>query len=605
VVVHLVRSSIVLRTTLLVLGVALGVGLIASEFVGRFASRFESARAQQRMLSLLAVVEPSAAAACFVGDHRLAEETVKGLMNSPSIGAVELRTTDGILAEARRPGITAFESVLVHSVTSPFAKDQILGEIRVYPDANESARSLARFVWALRGLVLLLAMIVGGVLALTVMRTVVQPVKLVSDQLRGLDAEHGLRLESPQGHEADEIGRLVWDVNEALGAVEARQRLEQQVKEAHAQKISSLGSLAGGVAHDFNNMLAGIMGYTDLLLVGEHDPLRQRYLRSILRASTRSSELVGKLLAFGRRGKNRTESVDLNSAVKECLSMVQPSMHPDLKVIPSLEAGLCVDGDPSQLQQVLVNLCINAVEAMPSSGTLTISTRMVQVEEAKTAALGLHPGSYAELKVSDTGPGIGEDLLHQIFEPFFTTKNREGETGTGLGLSMVYGIVAAHQGLVDVSSKVGEGSTFRVLLPLGRLSEERPQPDLLPDRGEGLVLVVEDEPILRDLAREALQSLGYTVKTAQNGQEGVAAYEALHNQLEAVLLDLRMPVMGGREAFNWMQRIDASVPIIICTGYGENEEVQEILSLGGAGMLAKPYRILELSEALLRLRLKA
>jgi signal transduction histidine kinase len=585
--------------------VALGIGLLANEIVGRVAKRHEAGRIRVQVEGLLAVVEPSASAACFVGDHRLAQETAQGLLNSPSIAVVEIRTTEGVLARAQRDGGRPTELEVVRPVPSPFRKDQSVGEIRVLPDAEETARSVARYVWALRGLVLLMAAVLGAALAVTVMYTVVRPIKLISDRLDGLDAYHGLRLEFPPGHAKDEIGRLVVDVNRALEAVEQQHRLEQQVKDAHALKINSLGSLAGGVAHDFNNMLAGIMAYADLLLTEEEDPRRQKFLRSILGAATRSSELTAKLLAFGRRGKNRVETVDLKAAVQECLTILKPTMPPDLQVTRSLEDDLRVDGDPAQIQQVLMNLCINAIEAMPGVGVLGITSRQVVLDEGEASAHRLPPGGYVLLEVSDTGPGISKEVLTQIFEPFFTTKTKTGEMGTGLGLSTVYGIVEAHHGVIEVASEVGVGTRFQVLLPVGQLRTEAPIPERTLGIGKGTILVVEDEQILREVAQNALESLGYEVATAENGRQAVECYRAMHGHLVAVLLDLKMPVLGGREAFLQMQAIDASVPVIICTGYGENEEVQEILSRGAARLLSKPYRILDLSEALQRLEVRS
>ena len=601
----LLRSSLVLRTALLLLGVALGIGLLANEIVARFAASYESARAQDRIRGLLIVVEPSASAACFVGDRRLAEETAQGLLKSPSLGSVEIRAGEGVLASAQRPGWARGEKEIVHPLESPFTKGAVVGEIRVTPDAEEAARQLSRYVWALRGIVFLLATVMGTALALSVMRTVIQPIKMMSDRLNGLDAAHGMRLEIPPGHETDEIGRLAWNINESLSAVEEQHHLEQEVQRAQAQKISSLGSLAGGVAHDFNNMLAGIMGHADLLLADEQDPKRQKRINAILGAATRSSELTAKLLAFGRRGKHRKEAVDLSAAVRECLALIQPSMHADLKVNTQLEDGLYVDGDPSQIQQVLVNLCINAAEAMQGKGSLTLTSRRVDLVGAAAAALKLPPGAYIELRVCDTGPGMDEGTLQRIFEPFFTTKTTKEHMGTGLGLSTVYGIVGAHHGTIDVSSEVGLGSTFMVHLPVGSLLPERPQTEHTPGAGKGMVLVVEDEPALRELAQAILESLGYGVETAADGQAGVAAYRDCHQHLHAVLLDLKMPNLGGRDAFHQMRRIDASIPVIICTGFGENEEVQDILRHGGAGLLHKPYRVVQLSEALERSRAKA
>ena len=445
---------------------------------------------------------------------------------------------------------------------------------------------------------LVITAVVGGALALTVTRSVVAPITLMSDRLNALDAAQGMRLSMPPGHAADEIGRLASNINQALKAVEDRHRLEQEVQQAHAQKISSLGSLAGGVAHDFNNMLAGIMGHADLLLAGEQDPRRQKRINAILAAAKRSSELTSKLLAFGRRGKNRKESVDLAAAVKECLALIQPSMHPDLEVFTRLEDGLCVDGDPSQLQQVLVNLCINAVEAMGGKGTLTITTRTLELKAAQATDRSLRPGTHVELSIADTGAGMNDETLQRIFEPFFTTKTTKDHMGTGLGLPTVLGIVEGHQGAVEVKSRVGAGTTFKIYLPIGVLSPERPQLERRTNGGRGVILVVEDEATLRDLAKSALESLGYGVETAEDGLAGVALFRACHPRLRAVLLDMKMPNMGGLEAFGQMQQIDASVPVIICTGYGENEEVQRILSGGGAGLLPKPYRVAQLADAL-------
>ena len=598
-VVSMLRSSLVLKTLLLVLGVALAVGIVGNEAIGRLAVGYESARTQDRINGLLTVVEPSASAACFVGDHRLAEETAQGLLQSPALAAVEIRAGEGLLARAQRPGWTPRNLEIVHPLSSPFSKGVVVGELRAALDPAETVRQANQYVRTLRWMVFLSATTMGCALALTVMHAVVSPIKMMSDRLNGLDASQGMRLDIPPGHQSDEIGRLARDVNEALMAVEARHRLEREVQQAHAHKINSLGSLAGGVAHDFNNMLAGIMGHADLLLAGERDPRRQKGIHAILSAAKRSSELTGKLLAFGRRGKHRKEAVDLASAVLECLALIHPSMHPDLEVYTRLEEGLCIDGDPSQIQQVLVNLCINAVEAMGGRGALTITTRAVELGEVQAADRKVAPGAFVELLVTDTGAGMDEETLQRIFEPFYTTKTTKDQMGTGLGLSTVYGIVGGHQGAIEVKSRVGHGTTFHIFLPLGMLSPERPRGEHAANSGRGVILVVEDEPTLRELAQSALETLGYGVETAEDGLVGITIFRAWHTRLRAVLLDMKMPNMGGLETFRQMQEIDASVPVIICTGYGENEEVQAFLNGGGAGLLAKPYRIAELSEAIL------
>jgi len=386
------------------------------------------------------------------------------------------------------------------------------------------------------------------------------------------------------------------DITERKRAEETARLLVQEKQQT--QKMESLGSLAGGVAHDFNNMLGGIMGYADLLLAGEGDPIRQKYLKAILAAASRSAELTRKLLAFGRRGKNRVEPLDLPAMVEDCLAMIRPSMSHDLQVVVAMAGCPTVDGDPSQIHQVLVNLCINAVEAMPERGVLTLSSWVRNVSEATHPGLPVPAGRYVELAVSDTGLGMSPEIQQRIFEPFFTTKNSSGVSGTGLGLATAYGIIRAHGGAITVTSSRGKGSMFRLFLPVGSMSPAEPSVSSGGTRGEGLVLLVEDEQLLRELGAAALESLGYEPVTARDGREGVETYGRLHDRLCAVLLDLKMPRMGGREAFLELRRIDPTVPVIICTGYGENEEVQELLTLGARGMLAKPYQISALAAKL-------
>ena len=386
------------------------------------------------------------------------------------------------------------------------------------------------------------------------------------------------------------------DITERKRAEETARLLVQEKQQT--QKMESLGSLAGGVAHDFNNMLGGIMGYADLLLAGEGDPIRQKYLKAILAAASRSAELTQKLLAFGRRGKNRVEPLDLPAMVEDCLAMIRPSMSHDLQVVVAMTDCPTVDGDPSQIHQVLVNLCINAVEAMPERGVLTLSSWVRTVSEATHPGLPVSAGRYVELAVSDTGLGMTPEIQQRIFEPFFTTKNSSGVSGTGLGLATAYGIVRAHGGAITVTSSRGKGSMFRLFLPVGSMAPAEPSVSSGGTRGEGLVLLVEDEQLLRELGAAALESLGYEPVPARDGKEAIEVFSRLHDRLCAVLLDLKMPRVGGREAFLEFRRIDPTVPVIICTGYGENEEVQELLTLGARGMLAKPYQISALAAKL-------
>ena len=389
------------------------------------------------------------------------------------------------------------------------------------------------------------------------------------------------------------------DITEWKRAQEERDRMQEQLE--HSQRLDSLGSLAGGVAHDYNNMLNAIIGFADLLLDGEPDPARRGHLQSILLAATRSADLTRNLLAFARKGRNLVEPVDLRVTVEDCLALLRPAMPPDLEVAVDLADCPGIDADPGQVHQVVLNLCLNAVEAMAGTGTLSLRARGLELDGSAAAALRVPPGRSLEFPVADTGPGMPEAVRQRVFEPFFTTKAGERDSGTGLGLSTVYGIVLAHGGSIEVASAPGQGSRFTVLFPEGRLARAEGRPRPLRHRGEGKVLVVEDEPILREAAAAVLESLGYSVLEAGDGQAGVSGFQAHHHDLYAVLLDLKMPVMGGREAFGEMHRIDPEVPVLVCTGFGENEEVQELRSLGAGGMLSKPYRIADLAEALGRL----
>ncbi|MCE1229563.1 MAG: ATP-binding protein [Firmicutes bacterium] len=593
-VVRRARASLVLRTTWTVLGTAMLIGFVASEALGLMIRRYETRQARVRVEGLLAGMEPSIRAACFVRDEQLAQETAQSLVNSSAIIKAEISSTEGLLGAAQQAGRLEAGPELVRPVRSPWPPEVVVGELRVVLNAEEVARNTSRYVWITRAVLLVLTVVMGLVLAVVIIYVVVRPIKFISDHLNEWEADRGKRLSAPKGHDGDEIGRLVMDVNEALDSVEARHRLEKQVQQAQVQKLNSLGSLAGGVAHDFNNMLTGILAYADLLLEGEQNPKRQEHLRAIVNAAARSSELTGKLLAFGRRGKNRTEAVDVTQGVNECLVLLKPMMHPDLKLSMELEPGLSIDGDPSQLQQILVNLCINAIEAMGGKGSLSLATRSLILEKD----VDLSDGDYVEIRISDTGPGMSEEVLNRIFEPFFTTKTRQGESGTGLGLSTVYGIVASHHGTVRVQSVVGLGTTFRVLFPKGKLVPVVKIEEETSMMGKGRILVVEDEPIVGEVAKAALESLGYVVDLASDGGSGVEAYRQHHRHLQAVMLDLRMPVLSGAQAFAQMRAISTTVPILICTRYGENEEVQELLAQGAFGMIAKPYRVSQLSEIL-------
>jgi PAS domain S-box-containing protein len=380
------------------------------------------------------------------------------------------------------------------------------------------------------------------------------------------------------------------DITDLRARELARADVERQLQQS--QKMESLGRLAGGVAHDFNNMLTAITGFAHLLQLTEREPDRHDQLAAIIQAAARSSELTRKLLAFGRRGKNVVEPVSLSAVVRDCLVMLTPSLAPDVRVHLMFGDSWTIDGDPSQITQIVLNLCMNAHEAMPGGGVLRVTTadQPFDVE-------GNPGGQSVQLVVADTGVGMSEDVQRRAFEPFFTTKAGAGPTGAGLGLATVDGAVHLHGGRIVVESTPGQGSRFTVLLPRGRMTPV-PIPAQAPvGRGAGQVLVVDDEELVRAFVSSALRGLGFDVLTSSDGTEGVSAFEAHHANLAGVVLDLRMPRMTGADAFAAMQRIDPSVPVLLCSGYGDNEEAQRLIHAGAVGLLSKPFTIDQLARA--------
>ncbi|MBP8274784.1 MAG: PAS domain S-box protein, partial [Acidobacteria bacterium] len=406
---------------------------------------------------------------------------------------------------------------------------------------------------------------------------------------------------SPVTHEGEVFGVSVFsrDITALKQAAQERAAIEQQLLQS--QKMESLGSLAGGVAHDFNNMLAGMMGYAELLLDEETEPKRRRYLQAIMQAASRSSELTRNLLAFGRRGKNIVQSVDLAVIVRDAVTMLKPSMRADVEVATQFVDVWTVDGDPSQMSQVVVNLCINANEAMLQGGQLQIQGRNVTLDTGAARRVGLPAGDYVELRVVDWGVGMTDEVRARIFEPFFTTKVGGQVRGTGLGLSTVYGIVQSHNGNIAVESTPGVGTTFTVFLPKGRLVPELASTPAPIASGTGLILIAEDEAMVRQLLVAAIEGLGYRVIAAEDGEEAVRMFMERRLEITGVVLDLKMPRKGGRDAFLEMRAIDPSVSVLICSGYGDNEEAQSMISLGATGLLGKPFRMSDLAAHLSRL----
>lgn len=380
-----------------------------------------------------------------------------------------------------------------------------------------------------------------------------------------------------------------------------------------AQKMESIGTLAGGLAHDFNNVLAAILGNLSLLQHKLKSPQglsvteTGAYLEHMETAGQRAVDMVRQLLTLSRKQQIDLVPVDLNLSLKHVRKIGENTFDKSVQVVEHpAPAPAYVLADTTEIEQVLLNLCINAVHAMtimreapPWGGTLTVSIEKITVDQVFQKKHPEATGSaYWRISVSDTGVGMETKTAAKIFDPFFTTK--EQGKGTGLGLTMVYNIVRQQQGFIDVYSEPGLGSTFNVYLPLlVREGEPLPagqKPAVV--RGEGLILLVDDDELIRNMAEEILQAVGYTVLTAANGQEGVDLYLQHQDQIRAVLLDMAMPVMSGREAFLEMQKINPEVKVLLASGFRKDNRVDEILQLGVKDFLQKPYTIIGLALAI-------
>ncbi|HBA72142.1 MAG: hybrid sensor histidine kinase/response regulator [Geobacteraceae bacterium GWC2_55_20] len=375
-----------------------------------------------------------------------------------------------------------------------------------------------------------------------------------------------------------------------------RKRLEEQLLQS--QKMEAIGQLAGGVAHDFNNILMVIMGYGNMLKMdlGPDSPHKEK-LEQIIKASERAAQLTRSLLTFSRKQVMNPQSANLNDVVKQVRHFLERIIGEDIQLKSVLAPEeLKVVVDSGQIEQVLVNLATNARDAMPKGGMLTLETGVMDVDESFVQANGYgKPGRYALISVTDTGTGMDEKTRIRIFEPFFTTK--EVGRGTGLGMAIVYGIVKQHHGFVNVYSEPGIGTTFRIYIPVnsgefvagGESVTTKP-----PEGGSESILVAEDDASVRNLVLEVLTGYGYTVISAENGLDAVDKFRANRDSIRLILMDIIMPRMNGKEAYREIRRIDADVKILYTSGYTlDTIQSRDVLD-EGAELVMKPIQPLEL-----------
>ncbi len=386
-----------------------------------------------------------------------------------------------------------------------------------------------------------------------------------------------------------------------ISEITERKTMEDRFRET--ARLESVGVLAGGIAHDFNNLLTGILGNSSLAMddLGQDHPVYP-LLDSVVKGSERAATLTSQMLAYSGRGKFVVRRIELSSMIREVSTLIKASIPRHVRLNLELRESLPrIEADVTQMQQIIMNLIVNAAESIPPSrqGHVEVQTFECDLTEAQLASLrnsfDAPPGRYVCLSVEDDGSGMDDAIQRKMFDPFFTTKF----TGRGLGLSAVLGILRGHKGAIKIDSRLGHGTTIGVYLPAAENGAEvhAPAPVETKHEGAGLVLIIDDEEVVRSVAQNMLRHAGYKVLSARDGAEGVQIFRQRHQEIDAVLLDLSMPVLDGESALPLLRQIDRDVPIILSTGYSELEATARFASQGLAGVLQKPYTATQLKQA--------
>ena len=373
-----------------------------------------------------------------------------------------------------------------------------------------------------------------------------------------------------------------------------RKRLEAQLQ--HAEKIKAIGTLAGGIAHDFNNLLMGIQGNVSLM-VTDIDPTHPHYkrLRNIENQIQSGSQLTSHLLGYARKGRYELKVFDLNQLVEETSRTFGRTKKGITIHIELAEDLFAIEADSGQIEQVLLNLFVNAADAMSGGGDLVLRTMNTTYKDMKGKLYDPKPGNYVLLTVTDTGTGMDNKILERIFDPFFTTK--EMGRGTGLGLASAYGIIEGHGGYIYVDSMKGQGTTFSVYLPASEKKVRKALRTVVPFiKGTETVLLVDDEEVVLEIGRELLEAMAYRVLSARDGEEAVEVYGKNRDEINIVVLDMVMPSMGGGEAYDRMKEINPDIKVLLSSGFSIDGEAAEILERGCNGFIQKPFTMNELSH---------
>ena len=360
--------------------------------------------------------------------------------------------------------------------------------------------------------------------------------------------------------------------------------------------MEAIGTLAGGIAHDFNNLLMGIQGYISLLRLqtDDKDP-NDEYLDGIENAVMNAANLTNQLLGFARKGKYNLRQTSINRIIDNSTKMFTRTRKEIVTHLKLRDDIWAVKVDQGQIEQVLINLFLNAWHAMPDGGDIYIQTENIYLSEEYCRPFEVPTGNYVKASVTDTGVGIGNDIIERIFEPFFTTK--DVGKGTGLGLASAYGIIKNHNGIIRVYSEIGNGTTFNIYLPASDdkvATEIKVSSELL--KGQEKILLVDDEQGTIQVEELMLKELGYSVMPALSGLEAVQLYKENHFNLDLVALDMIMPAMNGKDTYEQLKRINPKVKVLLVSGYSLNKQIEELMGKGCNGFIQKPFDIVQLSQ---------
>ncbi len=379
-----------------------------------------------------------------------------------------------------------------------------------------------------------------------------------------------------------------------LRDISEKKKIEAQLH--YIERMEAIGTLAGGIAHDFNNLMMGMLGNISLILydIGPDDPNYER-LKTVESLIQSGSELTSQLLGYARKGKYELKLLNLNKILTECSSTFGRArkeivIHKDFS-----QDLLPVQADESQLKQVFMNLFVNAAEAMPKGGDLFLQTQNATHQDMSNRAYKPNPGRYVMIRIKDNGKGMEQKTMARVFEPFFTTK--EMGRGSGLGLASAYGIIKGHGGYIDVESEKGNGSMFNIYIPVSEASirNESPVSETV-EKGSETILLVDDEAVIIDVGSQLLEKLGYTVMTAEGGEEAIRMYHDNKEKIDLIILDMIMPDVGGSDVYENIKKIDPKANILLSSGYSINGQATEIMNRGCNGFIQKPFNLKDLSK---------